>query len=385
MLHRYGLQLTYEDSLGLIGWPILRLPVPDNPKPDELTYAAFRNVLKTFVANLEMTEATLAKIKSKEVDLPLNIGLIRLDLNGDGQGAQDEALWRIFAVVAGSDRWLNEEAAQKLLTDFDGSDVPWLRAYCHLLMAIAEFPLAHDWQRAFEATFPSIFHMPKSRTQRKFDEALAEARAQLAEMGPRPTQPRRPPGMSHREWFESDEWKEYTRVRALRAAYASKHEYASIADLVAFVHLTHWPVVDNDRLARVLRHLEAVVGLSRENWKRILGETDNRNEWLPNLTQTGVLPSMPITQDRINGWHKFLDEFEAILRGTKLIPHWRFDEGINLRRMFLEPHTFDIVLLLHGSAAVPYLEKGPVTDRETWNQITQLFEANFFRYLIWFN
>jgi hypothetical protein len=126
MLHRYGLQSTYEGSHGLIGWPILRLPVPDNPKPDELTYAAFRNVLKTFVANLEMTEATLAKIKSEEVDLPLNIGLIRLDLNGDGQGAQDEALWRIFAVVAGSDRWLNEEAAQKLLTDFDGSDVPWL-------------------------------------------------------------------------------------------------------------------------------------------------------------------------------------------------------------------------------------------------------------------
>jgi hypothetical protein len=66
MLHRYGLQSEYTRALpGLMGLPILRLPVPDNPKPDELSYAAFRNVLKTFVANLAMAEAPLAKIKSK--------------------------------------------------------------------------------------------------------------------------------------------------------------------------------------------------------------------------------------------------------------------------------------------------------------------------------
>ena len=56
-----------------------------------------------------------------------------------------------------------------------------------------------------------------------------------------------------------------------------------------------------------------------------------------------------------------------------------------MRRMFLEPGTFDIVLLIHGSAALPYLEKGPVTDQHTWNQISNLLGGNFFRYLIWFN
>ncbi len=120
-----------------------RLPVPDNPKPEELTYEAIRKVLATFVANLSGAEATLGQIHSEEVDLPLNLGHVGLDLDGDGKGS-DKSLRRMFAVVTGSERWLNEQVAQQLLTDFDGSDVPWLRAYCHLLIAIAEFPLAHD-------------------------------------------------------------------------------------------------------------------------------------------------------------------------------------------------------------------------------------------------
>jgi len=78
-------------------------------------------------------------------------------------------------------------------------------------------------------------------------------------------------------------------------------------------------------------------------------------------------------------------KFEAILQGKKLIPHWRFDEGINMRRFFLEPSTFDIVLLIQGSAALPYLEEGDLTTGETWAQITQLFGGDFFRYFIWFN
>jgi len=375
----------------LTGLPILRLPVPENPNPDELTYEAFRNILKTFVVNLETAEATLAQITTETVDLPLDIGRIRLDLNGDGQAGEDEALWRIFAVVSGAGQWLRTGAAPKLLTDFDRSDVPWLRAYCHLLMAIAEFPLAHDWQRAFEATFHAIFHTRKSAAQRKFDSALSEARARLAEIGPVPRPPyrNRPPGMSASDWAQSDEYKEqlreYQRIFRLRRPYESRLQTASIADAIAFVHLMHWPVVERDRMASVLRHLEAVVSLGRENWKRILAETDNRNEWIPNPTQTGVLPNMPVTQERIDGWHNFLDEFEAVLKETKLIPHWRFDEGINMRRMFLEPGTFDIVLLIHGSAALPYLEKGPVIDAATWNRITRVFGGDFFRYFVWFN
>ena len=45
----------------------------------------------------------------------------------------------------------------------------------------------------------------------------------------------------------------------------------------------------------------------------------------------------------------------------------------------------DIVLLIQGSAALPYLEKGDLTNGQTWNQITRLFGGDFFRYFIWFN
>ena len=363
-LHRYGLRSAQNQSeIGLLALPILRIPVPENPNPDELTYEAFRGVLDAFVIDLQTAEATLGKIKDQPIDLPLNIGLIRLDLNGDGKGSDDEALWLIFREVAHAG-WLDEEAAEKLLSDFDGSDAPWLQAYCHLLMAIAEFPLAHDWQEAFEISFQGLFHMPSS-PYRKIGQTNAEDIASMAKN------------------FRGTELTAEVFERFVRAKERSR--YVGIADLFAFIHLNHWPVVEPERMANVLGHLEAMVRLGQENWKRILAETDNRVEWIPNPSQTGVLPRMPVTQQQIDGWKNFLDEFEAILQGKKLIPHWRFNEGINMRRFFLEPKTFDIVLLIQGSAALPYLEKGELSTRRTWLQITRLFGGNFFRYVIWFN
>ena len=154
------------------------------------------------------------------------------------------------------------------------------------------------------------------------------------------------------------------RARACRSAPVAEAPeepypgFAAIADMIAFIHLLHWPVAEPERMRSVLAHLEAIPPLSRENWTRILAETDNGKEWLPNPRQTGFLPGVTVTQEQIDGWMLFLDEFEALLKGEKLLPHWRFDKGINLRRIFLEPTTFDVVLLIQGSAAIPYLEDG---------------------------
>ena len=103
--------------------------------------------------------------------------------------------------------------------------------------------------------------------------------------------------------------------------------FAAIADLVAFIHLFHWPVVEPERMKSVLAHLEAIPPLSRENWRRILAETDSGKEWIPNPRQTGMLPGVTVTQEQIDGWMLFLDEFEALLKGEKLLPHWRFRQG----------------------------------------------------------
>ena len=337
-LHRFGLASSFRPpyGAGLSGLPILRLPIPPNRNPEPVTYQALRDVLQDFVDGLRAADATLEPIAERDVDLPLNIARIHLDLNADGLASDDEGLWRMLEVVM-EFRGVSKEAADRFLTDFDRSDVPWLRAYCHLLMAIAEFPLAHDWQAAFEQTFHGLF--PRSELPNS----------------------------------------------ALVAKTSATARFSNVADFIAFLHLAHWPVVEPERMSRVLQHLEAMVRLSRETWKRVQAETDDRGEWIPNPRQSGVLPRMMITQDRIEGWRLFLDEFEALLQGRKLVPHWRFDQGLNLRRIFTEPTTFDPVLLIQGSAALPYLEDGEAVSWQTWNQISRLFAGRFFRYFVWLN
>ena len=81
----------------------------------------------------------------------------------------------------------------------------------------------------------------------------------------------------------------------------------------------------------------------------------------------------------------FLSEFDALLKGEKLLPHWRLDKGIDIRRVFLEPRPFDPILWVQGSAALPYLASGPVTDARTWRRIMELFGGNFFGFAVWFN
>jgi hypothetical protein len=336
-IHRYGIAGGGPQRSGIARMlPFFRIPVPANPAPEKIDYDALRAVLETLARDLARAEETLAGIGSVDLDLPLDIGRVRLDLNGDRSGDNEEALWSILQQVARLPQ-RQDDAADRLLTDFDGSDVPWLQGYCHLLMAISEFLLAHDWEAAFEATFHGVFpsaELPMSR-------ADAEGKPLAG-------------------------------------------EYGVLADLIAFVHLNHWPVAEPNRMRRVLAHLEAVPPLSRENWRRVLAETDRRNEWLPNPKQTSVLGA-PVTQEVIDGWLLFLDELEALLSGRKLLPHWRFDQGVNVRRIFEEPTTFDIVLLIQGSAAIPYLEDGEPTSPETWRGIVTLFRGNFIRYAIWFN
>lgn len=382
--YRYGLRNEYNDPTGLAGVPLLRLPVPANPKPEPATYEAIRAVLQTFVEDLAAAEQALAAIGEEPIDLPLNLGLIRLDLDGDGTSEESEALWVVFSEV--SNLSLDKTSAALLLTDFDQSDVLWLQAYCHLLMAIAEFPLAHDWHEAFDATFHAVFPGAGvlSAELAAQDEALW-ARYE-AQVGPQPTQQPNEDQAAFdarmRAWEQklaNSEWAQ------MQDRLDQRRMYSHFADPIAFAHLIHWPVVEPNRLPRVLAHLEAMARLSRASWTRILAETDQRKEWVPAPTQTGALPGMAITKEQLAAWQAFLGEFQALLEGRKLLPHWRFDKGMNVRRIFLEPRTFDLVLLIQGSGALPYLESGPETTEETWRAITDVFGGEFFRYALWLN
>jgi hypothetical protein len=138
-------------------------------------------------------------------------------------------------------------------------------------------------------------------------------------------------------------------------------------------------------MQRVRGHLKTVIALSRKSWNAIEAETDDDREWLPGPRQTQSFTGMFVDADQVAAWRAMLDETEALLDGRKLVPHWRLERGINLRRVFDEPQPFDIVLWITGPAALPYLESGPVTTREEWNRILQAFGSQFGRYAIWFN
>jgi len=100
------------------------------------------------------------------------------------------------------------------------------------------------------------------------------------------------------------------------------------------------------------------------------------------------VPGVRVTEDMVKGWEEFLVEAERLLDGKTLVPFWRGSDkgiGINLRRVFTEPTAFDLVLWVQGTAATPYLEKGPVTRPEVWQRLQRLFRGEFIGFALWFN
>ena len=341
-LHQYGALGPKSRLARQI--PILRLSVPENPSPDKVRYADVRRILANLLDDLAVAEKTLAGVKDENVKLPLRFGLIRLDLNGDGQTGDREVLWKLYAELnrglrLGPD--FQPAQAEDFAIAFDYGDVCWLRGYCHLLSAMCEAALAYDQQALFNVIAPHLFDRP---------DVPALSSDFIA---PDPDNP----------WMDD------------------------IADAIAGIHLSRFPVKESERMKASLAHVEQVIALSRQSWKSIQAETDDDREWIPGGKQTGVIPGVRVSDAMIAGWHEFLGEAEQILAGKKLIPHWRFKarRGINLRRVFLEPREFDVVLWAHGAAAIPYAEEGPVVSGETWNRMESIFGGQFIGFALWFN
>lgn len=321
--------------------PFFRLPVPSNPSPEVTSYEDYRAMLERLLADLAEADATLSKIDG-DVKLPLHFGRIRLDLDGDGTASEQEALWRIYAVMNQqvSRQSGFEEQATQFVIAFDTGDVYWLRGYCHLLSAMIEIQLAYDGQPWFD----HCGHLLFAKTDSPYTFLPRNAQA-----GPRSFEPN------------------------------------TIADLITAIHLLNFELKEPRRMAAARDHLLAMTELSRQSWKAILAETDNEAEWLPNPSQQSVT-GVAVTAEMIEGWQQVLAEFEAILNGQKLIPFWRDpSQGINLQRVFAEPKPFDLVLWVQGTAAVPYLEKGETTSPATWTGIARIFRGNFIGFALWFN
>lgn len=335
--YRHGLQPPHSVTL-----PLLRLPVPVNPDPQPLTYEDFREIVQTFADDLSRSEATLGEVGSDDVALVVDLIRVRLDMRADGHPGEGETMARILAAL--SQAPAEPAAAPPVLeVKFDAGDAAWLRGYAHVLMALDEFLLAHDFRITFDATFHLFFARPVT----PFAILLA---------------PLPPAGIG-----------------------AGIPDSTILADVVALIHSIHWPVVDPVRMGRVRTHLLAMIEMSRQSWNLIEAETGDDREWIPNPRQKNAALGVSVSERQLAAWYQVLDEAEAMLNGRRLVPHWRFEKGIDLRKFFEEPQTFDLVMLMAGAGAVPFLVDGNVASPQRWTEITRAFEGSFLSYAIWFN
>jgi hypothetical protein len=341
-MHRYGLRTdTWAREM-----PFFRIPVPANPDPEPISYDESRQMLIDWLEDMAAARKTLSEIKRpQDVKLELPIGMMHLDLNGDGTAADDEQLWKLFAALnrglGRGPEQLDEKRARQFVIALDGGDVHWLHGYCHLLSALPEMSLAYDQSELFHATAHMFFKNVET------PHAFLNEGVKVADFG----------------------------------------AGVDIVDAIAFVHLLNLPVNEPQRMTAGLEHLRAMLDQSRKSWDLILAETDDDREWIPSPRQSTVLPNTRVTDEMVKTWMTFLDEAQAVLDGKKLIPFWRSRDGrgVNLRRVFTEPTRFDLVLWVQGTAATPYLEEGELTTPQTWRQFQRVFAGDFFTFAVWFN
>lgn len=345
-LYRYGMR---TERLFLNPIPQVRELAPQNPDPEKISYRDFRGMLEKWVEDLNRAEATLAEIKDDKVKLPIHATRVKFDLFGLGKPVSAAFIFARVNELPPPDRNLSGDAD---LVVFDRGDVCWLRGYCHFLAAWGEFMLAHDGKELFECAGHLAF------------EDVDTPHHFLLEQ---------------RDRFDTGAFWGWNRQQW--------------ADVIASIHLTlRVPVTEPKRYQAAHGHLLKMMAMSKEMWSHYRAENDDDHEWIPNPRQSGVL-RIPVSEEMVNTWLSTVEEVELVLQGRRLIPFWRgnqADRGVNLKKLVMNPpQNFDVFLWVQGTAATPYLEKGPLTrfaDPNSWRRIDQSFgQFNFAGFAIWFN
>ena len=353
-LYRHGLAAPDPGAFG----PALGMPLPANPAPEPLSYAQFRTVLTDFVDNLDGARETLLQAgETGDYVVDIDLLAIRLDIDGNGTGEAGEVVASLLGLgvaapgnperpmtppggEAGDRADAADAVPETLIVGFDRADAFWLAGYTQILAAQADFLLAHDFEATFDAAFHRLFPQAGLPMQ-------GHSRGGRLMMDP-----------------ESD---------------------ALIADLLAAIHTMSWSVAEPDRLRRVRERMQAVTALSRQNWEAILAETDDHAELLPAPRQTALLPGAEVTEAMVAAWMEALDTADSILAGELLLPHWRFQRGLDLAAYFESATRTDVVMLLTGHDALPFLADGPIADAESFAAANRVFGDSLPNYALWFN
>lgn len=324
-LYKYGFEVTSRTAgIQSAG------PLPHNPKPESVNYQKIRTLIETFHEDLHAIEKTVTNLGEDEFHLSLDLTKVRFDVDNDGKRTARESSMALLLSIETNRRMTQDQLNELNKFDgrivFDKSDLIWLKGYVQVTLGATDLLLAHDFEQPFNAISSNIFQKPEN---------------------------------------------------ALSTLGAGDENYGDIANLIAALHIAKMKVSEPERLKQARQHLLNMVGHSKAMWGSIQAETDNNKEWLPSPKQNSVT-GIKMTEDMVKDWHKFLTEYEAILNGEKLVPHWRFkNKGVNLKRVLEESTETDVVLWVTGHAAVPFLEEGELTDDGLWRQLNRTFNGNF--------
>ncbi len=329
-------QLGLRPDSPLSTLPFIRIAVPvptqrsTQPATPKNTAKIFRSLRQAF----RDANHTLSKIDGEDFGVEINLAQVRLDFDGNGIIHESEGLMQSLGAMMGGASGAGED---NLIIRFDGADATWLLGYTHFLSGVMDILLAYDWRPVWDQC------------------------AHVLLMNPEP----RPP------FYQ----------------YGSPDEnFGDWVDLIATLHDMRLELTDDDAWPRAREEFQSMIATSRLCWQQVLAETDNQREWLPSPTQTGPGDSS-ITQAQIDGWMLVLAELDAIAEGEKLLPHWRVRPGfgINLDKLVDSPPELDMVLWIHGSAMIPFIEEGAVSDDATWENLTAPFGPGFMQFAIWSN
>ena len=354
VLYRYGATTPGMPAAALLlGMGANQDAMPANPSPEPLTYAALRMGFADFVADLDAAKALLeAGGASGDYVVTLDPLQFRMDFDGDGVATETESLGSLLLPLLDmadislvppplpGHKTKGEPALPDTTIGFDRADALWMAGYSQVLAAQADFLLAHDFEQFFNVYLHRVF--PKSGLP--MQDYAAGGTLMLD--------------------AESD---------------------ANIADMIAAIHRLDFPVVDSEKLAGVLTRLQSITALSRRNWEAILAETDDHRELVPSPTQTSLLPEADVTEETVAAWLATLDSVDQILAGELLIPHWRFKQGFDLKAYFETAGETDLVMILTGYGALPFLRDGPIADAESFAAANRVFGENILGYAFWFN
>lgn len=335
-LYRHGFDLPDGRPAG-----IERPNIPQNSTPEPFDYAGVRQMLSTFVEELDAARVSFdAASKSGDYVVAINPADIRIDANGDGKAEEGESLAGLMTMWSHASAPPEPSEVPHQEIGFDRADAFWFAGYTEVIAAQADLLLSHDFSSFVNATFHRFF--PKAGF---------------------PMQP-------------------YAEGGQLMFDPATD---TGIADLVAAIHTISWPVTDPAKLSGVRDRLKAVLSYSRKNWEAILAETDDNHELLPSPKQTPLLPDASITDEKVAAWRTTLDKADAVLDGALLVPHWRFKQGFDLKAYFTSAKATDLVMILTGAGALPYLRDGPVASAEDFRAVQTAFGDDWLGYAFWFN